>query len=86
MLAGVGQHGPLLLGKGLVKRDGPRRLDGPSPRPGLLLEPAIVTAAGDPKRRESPRRRPAAPLLGLSHFLVDALLQLRGELSVVFQP
>jgi hypothetical protein len=83
VLAGVGQNGLLLLGEGLVKGDGARRLDRPGLRPGLLLEPAVVAATGDPQRREGPRRRPTAPPFGLLDFLMDALLQLRRELSVV---
>ena len=86
VLAGVRQDGQLLLGEGLVRRDGPGRLGGPGLRPGLLLEPTVIAATSDPQRRQRPRRRPTAPLPGLLDFLMDALLQLGRELSVVSQP
>jgi hypothetical protein len=84
VLAGVGEDGLLLLGERLGERDRPGRLDRASLRPGLLLEPTVVAAAGDPQRRQCPLHRPTTASPGLLDVLVDSLLQLGWELSVIF--
>jgi hypothetical protein len=82
VLAGVGDHGLLLLGQRLVGGDGLRGRLGAILRPGLLLEPAVVTAAGHAQGGQRPLRGPATAPPGQLDLGVDPLLQLDRQLAV----
>src|SRR5271170_6969739 len=82
MFSGIFQHRRLLRRRRFIRRHGLDRR--PRSVPGPLSQPAIVTPHRHTQRRQRPLHRPTAPLLGLLDLLVDPLLQLRRQLTVVF--
>jgi len=83
VLQGILLHYCLLLRQCLVGLHRLGRLRRPGLRPRLLSKPAVVRRPTHTQGRKRPAHRPAAPLPGPLHLLVDPLLQLRRHLPVI---